>query len=259
MKTAFITGATEGIGYELVQLFVNDGYHVIMVARNEKKLMEISERIKASGGQAEYYASDLSQIDNAKRIYDDLQRRQLLPDCVVNNAGFGTSGQFTEIDWQKEQEMMQLNMLTLAYFSKKFAHDMKLRGHGRLMNVASTAAFESVPYMAAYGATKAFVLSLSEALAFELKGSGVSVTTLCPGVTESKFHATAHTINTLQKAKLLPQANAADVAQYGYESMMKGKTLAVHKFGNRFNIFASRFLPRCIVTKLAASATTEKK
>ena len=153
--------------------------------------------------------------------------------------------------------MMQLNMLTLAYFSKKFTHDMKKRGHGRLMNVASTAAFESVPYMAAYGATKAFVLSLSEALAFELKGSGVSVTTLCPGVTESKFHVTAHTINTLQKSKLLPQATASDVARYGYKAMMKGKTIAVHKLGNRLNILVSRFLPRCIVTKLAATATTE--
>lgn len=258
MKTAFITGATEGIGYELVQLFARDGYHIIMVARNEKKLMDIAEKINSSGGKAEYYAYDLSQTGNAEKVYEDLQSRQIYPDCVVNNAGFGTSGAYTEIEWEKEKDMMQLNMVSLAYFSKRFAHDMKSRGSGRIMNVASTAAFESVPYMAAYGATKAFVLSLSEALAFELKGSGVSVATLCPGVTESKFHATAHTINTLQKAKLLPQANAADVARYGYDAMMKGKTVAVHKFGNRFNVFASRFLPRCLVTKLAATATVEK-
>ena len=114
-----------------------------------------------------------------------------------------------------------------------FAHDMKARGHGRIMNVASTAAFEPVPYMAAYAATKAFVLSLSESVNFELKGTGVTVTTLCPGVTESKFHQRANTQNTLQKARILPQATAHDVAEYGYKMLMRGKPLAIHKAHGR--------------------------
>lgn len=255
MKTAFITGATEGIGYELSQLFARDGYRLILVARNENKLSHMVAELAKKGIEADYYAQDLSNLNNAQLIYADLKRRGIQPDCVVNNAGFGTSGLYTDIDWEKELSMMQLNMITLAYFTKQFAHDMKEKGQGRILNVASTASFLPVPYMAAYAGTKAFVRNLSEALAFELKGSGVSITCLCPGVTESKFHQTANTVNTLQKARLLPQATAADAAAYGYKAMMKGKTLAIHKLGNRLSVFAERFLPRCIITRMAASTT----
>ncbi|MBO7258955.1 MAG: SDR family oxidoreductase [Paludibacteraceae bacterium] len=255
MKTAFITGATEGIGYELSQLFARDGYRLIIVARNEAKLAHMVQQWKQQGIDAYYYANDLSDLSQAQMIYADLQRKGITPDCVVNNAGFGTSGHFTDIDWKQELRMMQLNIITLAYFTKQFAHDMKQRKHGRIMNVASTASFLPVPYMAAYAGTKAFVRNLSEALAFELKGTGVTITCLCPGVTESKFHQTANTVNTLQKARLLPQATAADTAAFAYKAMMKGKTLAIHKLGNQLSVFAERFLPRCIITRMAASTT----
>lgn len=255
MKTAFITGATEGIGYELTQLFARDGYRLILVARNDTKLQHMVAELAKEGVEADYYAQDLSEFKNAELIYADLQRRGIYPDCVVNNAGFGTSGDYTDIEWEKELKMMQLNIISLSYFTKQFARDMKQRQQGRIMNVASTASFLPVPYMAAYAGTKAFVRSLSEALAFELKGSGVTITCLCPGVTESKFHQTANTVNTLQKARLLPQATAADTAAYAYKAMMKGKTLAIHKLGNRLSVFAERFLPRCIITRMAASTT----
>lgn len=252
--TVFITGATEGIGFELMRIFAAQGHDLILVARNESKLNAIQQEY---GKQARitYYASDLSHPDNAEFIYHDLQYRKVSVDIAINNAGFGTSGSYTQTDWEKEHDMLKLNMVTLAYFTKMFARDMKARGHGRIMNVASTAAFEPVPYMAAYGATKAFVLSLSQSINFELKGSGVTVTTLCPGVTESKFHQRADTQNTLQKAKILPQATAREVAEYGYKMLMRGKPLAIHKFGNRFSVFMERFLPRSIVLRLASSTT----
>lgn len=253
--TAFITGATEGIGYELACIFAEHSYDLILVARNEEKLKKMQQELSTKGIRVDYYAKDLSQASNAEAIYNDLQTQNRIIDCAINNAGFGTSGEYAEITWEKEQPMLQLNMITLAYFSKMFAHDMKLRGQGRIMNVASTAAFETVPYMSAYAATKAFVLSLSQGLAFELEGSGVTVTTLCPGVTESHFHQTANTINTLQKAKILPQATARDVAEYGFRLMMEGKRLGIHKFGNRATMFLTRFLPRHFVAKMASGTT----
>lgn len=252
--TVFITGATEGIGYELMRIFAEKEYDLILVARNEAKLNAIQQEYKGKT-KITYYVSDLSQPDNAEFIYHDLRHRNIAIDIAINNAGFGTSGEYTQIDWEQERNMLQLNMISLAYFTKMFAHDMKARGHGRIMNVASTAAFEPVPYMAAYAATKAFVLSLSESVNFELKGTGVTVTTLCPGVTESKFHQRANTQNTLQKARILPQATAHDVAEYGYKMLMRGKPLAIHKFGNRFNTFMERFLPRSVVMRMAGSTT----
>ncbi len=252
--TVFITGATEGIGFEFMRIFAEKGHDLILVARNEAKLHAIQQQY-GTQSRINYYAGDLSHPDNAEFIYHDLRNRKIMVDIAINNAGFGISGPYTQTDWETEHDMLRLNMISLAYFTKMFARDMKARGHGRIMNVASTAAFEPVPYMAAYAATKAFVLSLSESVGFELKNTGVTVTALCPGVTESKFHQRADTQNTLRKARLLPQATARDVAEYGYQMLMQGKPLAIHKFGNRFSIFMERFLPRSVIMRLAGSTT----
>ena len=138
--TVFITGATEGIGYELMRIFAEKEYDLILVARNEAKLNAIQQEYKGKT-KITYYVSDLSQPDNAEFIYHDLRHRNIAIDIAINNAGFGTSGEYTQIDWEQERNMLQLNMISLAYFTKMFAHDMTARVHGRIMNVASTAAF----------------------------------------------------------------------------------------------------------------------
>lgn len=256
METAFITGATDGIGYELAQIFASKGCNLIIVARNTERLTGIKADFEARYGiSVTCYTADLSVEHNACEVYRRVAASGAEVDYVVNNAGFGTSGLWTELEWESERGMIELNVVALAYFTKMFARDMVARGKGRILNVASTAAFESVPYMSAYAATKAFVLSLSIGVAEELKGSGVTVTALCPGVTASRFHQRAHTEETLRKAWILPQSSPASAAAYGYRIMMKGRLYGVHRAGNRLSMWLIRFLPRRTAARLAASTT----
>jgi uncharacterized protein len=258
MKTALITGASNGIGYELAGIFAKNGINVILVSRNDAKLQEVTRKLASYGVETRYYAKDLSKIENATYIYEDLKRNNVAIDFLVNNAGFGINGNYSEIPWQKEVEMFNLNMLTLAYFTKVFAGDMKQRGAGKILNVASTASFQPGPFMAGYCASKAFVLSLSEAVNYELKGTGVSVTTLCPGVTDTNFHEVANSANTFM-SKFFTHAAAEEVAKYGYQLMMKGKTYGVHGFWNKILILSTRFGTRNMVTMTSAGILKSKK
>lgn len=251
MKTALITGASEGIGYELSKIFAKNGYNLILVARNETRLISIQQELSKHKTDIRYYAKDLSIVENARFIYEDLIAKNIKIEFLVNNAGFGINGDFTEISWEKEFQMYNLNMLALAYFTKVFAKDMKLKGFGRILNVASTGSFQPGPFMAGYCATKAFVLSLSEAVNYELEKSNVSVTTLCPGVTDTKFHQNAATENT-KMSKFLSHATAEQVAKYGYKIMMKGKSMGVYGLSNKFVISSVRFSTRKITTAFAA-------
>ena len=250
MGTALITGASEGIGYEFARLFAEKGVNLVLVARNETKLQAMLNELTSDKVSVAYYAKDLSIPANAKIIYDDLKFRNISITYLINNAGFGICGDYTDIDWQKEQEMFNLNMITLAYFTKMFARDMKKQGYGRILNIGSTGSFQPGPFMAGYCATKAFVLSLSEAINYELKGTGVSVSTLCPGVTDTKFHDVAKTGNTIM-AKFLSHATAKDVALYGYKLMMRGKSSGIHGFVNKLMIFTNRLAPRSVAVALA--------
>ena len=242
MKTVFITGATEGIGYEFVQLFAQPDYELVLVARNEEKLQRIVQQLSEKGIKSHYYAKNLSRVENAIFICNDLKIKNITIDYAINNAGFGISESFIDTEWEKENSMYGLNMISLAYFTKQFAIDMKQKGFGRILNFGSTAAFQPIPYMAAYAATKAFVLSLSQAVDYELKGTNVRVLTLCPGVTTSLFHATANTEKSLLQSSLLPVATAKEVALYGFRLLMKQKTVGVHGMLNRLFIFVQRFL-----------------
>ena len=250
METAFITGASEGIGYEFARLFSQKGVNLILVARNESKLKTITKELSTNGSKVEYYAKDLSVISNAEFIYEDIKSRRLKIDYVINNAGFGINGEYTDIAWGKELEMFNLNMLTLAYFTKVFAKEMKASNYGRILNVGSTGAFQAGPYMAGYCATKAFVLSLSEAVNYELRGTNVKVSTLCPGVTDSKFHAVANTEKTMM-TKFLSHATPHEVALYGYKLMMKSKPLGIQGVANKVMIMSNRFATRRMVTAIA--------
>lgn len=250
MATALITGASGGIGLEFAKIFAQKKVNLVLIARNEKKLTEIAEKFVQSGIHVTIYPKDLSVLENAEEIYNDLKNKNVAIDYLVNNAGFGLHGSLTETSWQRELEMINLNMVTLTYLTKMFAAGMKENGSGSILNVASTGSFQPGPYMAVYCATKAYVLSLSEALNTELKGSGVVVSTLCPGVTDTGFHEIAGTENTtlLKRSK---HASAKEVAQYGYKIIMKRKGVGVHGFINRAMVFSIRFTPRNSVAGIA--------
>lgn len=250
MATALITGASDGIGLELAKIFAQKKVNLVLIARNEKKLTEAAEKFVQSGIHVTIYPKDLSVLENAEDIYNDLKNKNVTIDYLVNNAGFGLHGSLTETSWQCELEMINLNMVTLTYLTKMFASGMKENGSGSILNVASTGSFQPGPYMAVYCATKAYVLSLSEALNTELKGSGVVVSTLCPGVTDTGFHEIANTANTtlLKRSK---HASAKEVAEYGYKIIMKRKSVGVHGFINRAMVFSLRFTPRNSVAGIA--------
>ncbi len=257
MKTAFITGASGGIGLEFARLFAKQQINLVLAARNKIRLKEIAEDLSKNKIDVLIYPKDLTKPENAVEIYEDLKSKNIIIDYLVNNAGFGIDGDYTEIPWEKELDMLNLNMITLAYFTKVFANDMKARGFGRIVNIGSTGSFQPAPYMAGYCATKAFVLSLSEAVNYELKGSGVSVTTICPGVTNTGFHDVAGTNDTLM-ARMLSRANPDEVALYGFNKMMRGKSLGIHGFMNKIMVFSIRLSSRSMVTALASKLLKSK-
>lgn len=258
-QVALITGASSGIGLELAELFAKDKINLVLVARSENKLKELSERLTTQYGVAVYLvAKDLSNYDAAKEIFDWCLANNIQIDYLVNNAGFGDFGFFAESNWSKQLQMINLNITTLTYLTHLFLPSMIKKKNGRVLNVASTAAFQPGPLMAVYYATKAFVLHFSEAIANELQETGVSVTVLCPGATESGFQAAAAMEESkLVKGKKLPTSK--DVAEYGYKSMMKGKALAIHGVMNYLLANSVRFTPRNLVVKVARSVQDKSK
>lgn len=249
-RTALITGASSGIGYELAKVFAKNKTNLVLVARSEKKLREIAEELtKAHGIKVEVISKDVSILTSAKEIYDAVRQKSIRVDFLVNNAGFGDFGFFTDTKWEKELEMINLNITALTALTKLFVKDMVTQKSGKVLNVASTASFQPGPLMAVYYATKAYVLSFSEAIANELQGTGVSVTALCPGPTESGFqNAAAMNDSKLVKGKKLPSSQ--DVAEYAYKSLMSGKVVAVHGVMNKIMAQSVRFTPRAIVRSL---------
>jgi short-subunit dehydrogenase len=258
MKTAFITGASGGIGLELARLFAKQQTNLVLAARSEDRLKTIADDLSKNNIDVLIYPKDLSKPDNAIEIYNDLKSKNIIIDYMVNNAGFGIDGDYTDIPWEKELDMFNLNMVTLAYFTKIFAKEMKQRGFGRILNIASTAAFQPGPYMAGYCATKAFVLNLSLAVNYELKGTGVTVTTVCPGVTDTKFHDVADTNSTFM-VKFLSHATAEEVAKYAFNKMMKGKSLGVYGIMNKIVVSSNRMASRAVQTALASKLLSSKK
>ncbi len=252
MNTVLITGATEGIGYEFSLLYAQKQYNLILVARNEQKLQSMCHKFSQSGINCSYFAADLSDIEQTKKLYTDIKKRGQPIQILINNAGFGHHGESIYTEWETEEKMYMLNMISLAYLTKHFAKEMAENGFGRILNVASVAAFQPLPYMAAYAATKAFVLNLSMAINEEVIKKNVLVSTLCPGVTESKFHATAKTENKLLKKGFFPIATAKEVAEYGIKLTEKRKSFGVYGLFNKIQIFLLRLMPRQIIIKMVA-------
>jgi short-subunit dehydrogenase len=253
MATALITGASNGIGYELAKVHAGKGDNLILVARNKNKLDELKIELEKQFKITVYtIGKDLSTINAAQEVYDELKQKNIVIDYLINNAGFGDYGFLIETDWNKELQMINLNITTLTHFTKLFLKDMVKKGSGKIMNVASIAAFLPGPTMAIYYASKAYVLSFSEAIDNEVRDKGVTVTTLCPGPTDSGFlEAAALQDSKLFKGKKI--ATSKEVAEYGYKAMMQGKTVAIHGLMNRIMANAVRFIPRSILVKAVRS------
>lgn len=250
MATALITGASNGIGLELAKIHASKGDNLVLVARNLAKLNELKTELERQFKiRVHNISKDLSQPNAAQEVYDETQQQKIQIDYLINNAGFGDFGFFVDTDWNKQLQMINLNITTLTQFTKLYLQEMVKRGSGKVMNVASTAAFQSGPTMAVYYATKAYVLSFSEAIDNEVREKGITVTALCPGATESGFQAAAAMEESaLVKGRKLPSSK--EVAEYGYQAMMKGKTVAIHGFMNYVLANSVRFLPRNLVVKV---------
>jgi hypothetical protein len=251
MPAALITGASAGIGLELARIFARERYRVILVARNRKRLEEIAQELRPA--EAQVLAIDLSLPNAPEEIHSAVPK----VDVLVNNAGFGLFGKFADQALDEELNMMQLNMTALVALTRLYLPAMISAGSGKIMNVASTAAFQPGPLMAIYYATKAFVLSFSEAIANELEGTGVTVTTLCPGPTATDFFERAQLQNSgLVKGRKIMDAKT--VAETGYRALMAGKTIVIPGIGNKLLAQSIRFSPRSMVTKIVRRMQEER-
>ncbi|MEA1898686.1 MAG: SDR family oxidoreductase [Bacteroidota bacterium] len=258
-KTALITGASDGIGLELAIIHASKGENLVLVARNKSKLEKLKWNLEETYKiTALVIEKDLSSIDAAKEVYDETSKQNIQIDYLINNAGFGDFGMFYDTDWDKESSMINLNIIALTQFCKLYVKDMIKRGSGKIMNLASTAAFQPGPAMAVYYATKAYVLHFSEAINNEVRDKGITVTAFCPGATESGFQkAASMEESNLVKGKKIP--GSKEVAQYGYKAMMNGKSVAIHGFMNYIMANSTRFAPRALVVKMVRYIQREVK
>ena len=248
--TVLITGASSGIGLELARLFAADGSDLVLVARSEGKLRELAAGFTAKHGiKAQVLAADLGRPGSAGAIAETLAQQGVQVDVLVNNAGFGGRGQVAALGAVRQLEMIEVNVAALTALTALFLPGMLERGHGAVLNVASTAAFQPGPNQAVYCATKAYVLSFTEALAEEVRGSGVRVSCLAPGATSTQFAAQADMTHT--RAFKLGAMDAAPVAQAGHDGLRQGKTLVIPGVRNRAMAFAVRLSPRPLVTRIA--------
>ena len=250
-KTALITGGSTGIGFELARQFAAHGHDLVLAARNADQLEAAAGKIEGKYGvSVKTLSIDLVDGDAPQRLFDSLTGDGVQVDFLVNNAGFGLGGEFVDTDINRELDMIQVNCSALIHLTKLFLPAMVKRKEGKIMNVASTAAFQAGPGHSIYYASKAFVLSFSEAIAEELHRTGITVTALCPGPTESNFAERAGP----NKSRLFTQAKVAtaeEVAKFGYQALMKGQRVAIPGMQNKLMIQAERFVPRILVNKIA--------
>jgi short-subunit dehydrogenase len=248
--TVLITGASGGIGYELAKLFARDRHDLVLVARSADKLIRVATELQAHGVTVKTIALDLTDPPVPKFLFDQLQREGIAIDILVNNAGFGTFGEFAQTPEAEILGQIDLNIRALTELTRLFLPPMVQRRSGRVMNVASTAAFQPGPLLAVYYATKAYVLSFSEAIANELSHSGVTVTCFCPGATYTNFAQRAGIENS-RLFKQVGAMSAEKVALDGYRAVMEGRTLAISGAHNWIVAQSTRFAPRKLVTAVS--------
>ena len=248
--TVLITGASGGIGYELAKLFARDHHNLVLVARSTDKLAQAATELQTHGVTVKAIALDLAAPPAPKFLFDQLQREGASVDILVNNAGFGSFGEFAHMPEEEILGQIGLNITALTELTRLFVAPMVERRGGRIMNVASTAGFQPGPLMAVYYATKAYVISFSQAIANELHDSGVTVTCFCPGATHTGFAKRAGT----EKSRLFKQLGAMSaekVALDGYRAVMEGRSLAISGVHNWMVAQSTRFVPRKMVTAIS--------
>jgi hypothetical protein len=248
IKTALVTGAASGLGFELALLLAKDTYELILIDQDKEKLEQSkADILKAYDIKITLLIKDLSQTNIAQDIYNDVRNTSI--DVIINNAGFGLFGTFSKTEWERESQMLHLHILTTTHLIKLILPDMVERRSGKILNLSSLAAFQPGPLMAIYYASKAYILSFSQAIANELKGTGVTVTVLCPGPTKTSFQNTVSKECTENKISF-NMACPKQVAAYGYKAMQNGKVVAVPGVFNKFLSVLPRVLTRNRTTRI---------
>lgn len=248
MNASLITGASSGIGEVFARRLAARGRNVLLVARSEEKLGTLCNELGRSNSiRAQHVALDLSLPESPARLFEETEKRGLSIDLLVNNAGFGSFGDFAKADQARELNMIDLNVKALVELTYRFLQPMRERKQGAIINVASTAAFQGVPFMATYAATKAFVLSFSEALWEENRSHGIKVMALCPGVTETNFFEAAHGQKPPARASQTPE----EVVDTALRGLARGKSHIISGWINRAMTESERLVPRSLVTRMA--------
>lgn len=245
-KTALITGASKGIGKAFAQLLAKDGWNLILVARSEERLQQLRMNLeKEHGVFVQVVVEDLTHPDAPRNIFENIE---VSVDLLINNAGMGEYGEFENISLDRDLATMDLNMRSLTEITKWFVPAMIERGSGQVLNVASVAAFQPGPGMAIYFASKAYVLSFSEALAEELRPKGITVSCLCPGYTQTEFFKKMEASEEMKNGQ---GASPVDVARYGLRLLEQKRPTGIYGWSNRIYPFLERFISRALVARLS--------
>lgn len=251
-KTALVTGASSGIGKEFARILAREGYDLILAARTEAALADLAQELeRAHGTRVAVVPIDLARPDAAETLFKRTGELGLTVDVLVNNAGFSVGGAFLEAETRSHQDMLELNVVALTALTRLYLPGIVARGSGGVINLASVGSFFPTPYSAGYCATKAYVLSFSEAIAEELAGTGVTVTALCPGATKTGFASRAGIESSpMFRGRTL---DSRGVAEAGYRGFTRGKRVVITGLGYKFMVFSGRFSPRGLVVKIAKS------
>jgi short-subunit dehydrogenase len=243
---ALVTGASGGIGAELARELARHGHDLVLAARSAEPMQRLAAEFAGLGAAATVIPCDLSQPGAAAALVAEIERRELQPHVLINNAGLGAAGRFDRTDPARISEILQVNIVALTELTRLLLPAMVARRHGRIMLVASVAGFQPGPRMATYFASKAYVLSLGEALAYELRGTGVTVTTLCPGATATRFFEVAGAEHSVMAKRLRRMMRADDVARQGYRALMAGRRIVITGAMNRLLAWGGRYAPHTL-------------
>lgn len=251
-KYVLITGASSGIGYELAKLFSRDGYNLILVARSLNNLRKVKEELSKNKIDIRIINLDLSKIESCDKLINFIETNNLSVEILVNNAGVGSFGEFSDIKWDIEENLIDINIKALTKLTKYFLPKLINDRSGGILNVASTAAFASGPKMATYYGSKAYVLNLTEAIHEEVKGLGIHISCLCPGPVKTSFQGKAGIVKSENAKKYLMEAE--DVARVAYKDFKKGKVIIIPGFKNKLLVLGNKFLPRFISRRIILKA-----
>jgi hypothetical protein len=251
--TALVTGASSGIGREFAAVLARNGYDLVLVARRRTELDSLAAELQSAHAATSLVVpADLSTAEGVPSVVDAVRAADVEVDVLINNAGLGGHGRFIETDVASDEQQLAVNILALTRLTKAFLPPMVSRRRGRILNVASTAGFQPGPFMAVYYASKAYVLSFSEALSEEVRGTGVTVTALAPGAVRTAFFDVANVDSNSRLVRSPGTLNADEVAQAGYDAMMRGRALVIPGFANRMGMESLRIAPRGLVTRVVA-------